>query len=52
MVVIDYLRLLRAAFLVGSLLSTAALAQAKEMRGRVVAIADGDTLTVLDSSDK
>lgn len=34
------------------LLATPAFAQTKELRGRVVGVSDGDTVTVLDSADK
>lgn len=38
------------AMLAGCLFALAAAAQGGELRGRVVAVADGDTLTILDAS--
>lgn len=43
-----YLRLL---CLIASLVSPVALAQSNELRGRVVGVSDGDTITVLDGSN-
>jgi endonuclease YncB( thermonuclease family) len=45
--------LARAAFILAALLvAPSVIAQTKELRGRVVGVSDGDTVTVLDSSDK